>query len=316
MTTTSAEQLCSSEVVDAVMVCSVNAYHPTHTLLALKHGKQVFVEKPLAMSFRDVDTLIKAEQESIGKVFVGYMRRYAPALQHAIAEIGDKSQIQYARIRDIIGSNAYFVAQSGTYPKRFADVPAGEKENLIIMENNMYEQALTGEFGVPLNDQSKRMLLLLGGLGSHDLSAMREVLGMPQSVTGADLSSPIWSVLFRYDGFPVVYESGVNSVPTFDAHIEIYTQSKIVRVEYDTPYVKGLPITTIVREQVRGPNGEVSLKESKTRVTFEDPYTIEFKKWYECITGGRSIKTNLTDARQDVELFKMIMQAGHRENTS
>jgi predicted dehydrogenase len=294
------------------MVCSVNAYHPTHTLLALKYGKHVFVEKPLAVSFRDVDTLIKAEQESTGKVFVGYMRRYAPALEHAIAEVGDKSQIQYARVRDIIGSNAYFVAQSGTYPKRFADVPAAEKEAHAVMEKIMYEQALTREFGVPLNDQSKRMLLLLGGLGSHDLSAMREVLGMPLSVTGADLSNPIWSVLFRYDGFPVVYESGVNSVPTFDAHIEIYAQSKIVRVEYDTPYVKGLPITTIVREQVRGPNGEVSLKESKTRVTYEDPYTIEFKKWYECMTRGRSIKTSLTDARQDVELFKMIMQAGYR----
>ena len=79
------------------------------------------------------------------------------------------------------------------------------------------------------------MLALLGGLGSHDLSAMREAIGMPKSVLGARLQWPIWSALLDYDTFSVSYESGINGVPTFDAHIEIYTENKVVRVNYDTP---------------------------------------------------------------------------------
>jgi hypothetical protein len=85
---------------------------------------------------------------------------------------------------------------------------------------------------------------------------MRELLGMPTSVLGASLQagSPIWSVLFQYPSFPVTYESGINNVPIFDAHIEIYSQEKIVRVNYDTPYVKGLPVTMTIRESID--NGE------------------------------------------------------------
>jgi predicted dehydrogenase len=93
-------------------------------------------------------------------------------------------------------------------------------------------------------------------LGSHDLSAMRELLGMPTSVLGASLqyNSPIWSVLFQYPSFPCTYESGINNVPIFDAHIEVYSSEKIVRINYDTPYVKGLPVTMTVRERIN--NGE------------------------------------------------------------
>ena len=69
---------------------------------------------------------------------------------------------------------------------------------------------------------------------------MREILGMPQGVAGAHLTFPgIFSVIFRYDDFPVTYESGLNSVPLFDAHIEVYSQDKIVRVDYDTPFCQG-----------------------------------------------------------------------------
>jgi hypothetical protein len=71
---------------------------------------------------------------------------------------------------------------------------------------------------------------------------MREILGMPKRLLGASLGFPFWSVLFQYDSFPVTYESGLNNVPIFDVHIEVYSQDKIVWVNYDTPYVKGLPV--------------------------------------------------------------------------
>jgi hypothetical protein len=89
-------------------------------------------------------------------------------------------------------------------------------------------------------------------LGSHDLSAMREAVGMPQKVLGASMHLPIWTVLFQYEGFPVTYESGLNDLHLFDAGIEIFTQDKIVKVQYDTPYIKGLPVTMSIKEKVKG----------------------------------------------------------------
>jgi predicted dehydrogenase len=151
----------------------------------------------------------------------------------------------------------------------------------------------------------------LCSLGSHDLSAMREIIGMPQRVLGASVATPIWTVLFQYDGFPVTYESGINNVPIFDAHIEVYSHEKIVRVNYDTPYVKGLPVTMTIREKIDGAKGD-GYQERTIRKTYEDPYTLEFLEFHKCVLQKGSPKTSPVDARQDLDLFKMIMQAGKR----
>lgn len=135
---------------------------------------------------------------------------------------------------------------------------------------------------------------------------MREIIGMPKSVAGAVLTLPgIFSVLFQYDDFPVAYESGLINVPEFDAHIEVYSADKIVRVQYDTPYVKGLPVTVTIREKV----GD-GFQERKIRKTFEDAYTLEFLEFYDCAVNGKVPKTSAADARHEIELYKMILQAG------
>jgi len=142
---------------------------------------------------------------------------------------------------------------------------------------------------------------------------MREIIGMPQSVLGASLGFPgIWSVLFQYDRFSVTYESGINNVPVFDANIEVYGADKIVRVDYDTPYVKGLPVTMTIREKVEGRvgSGSSGYQERKVRRTYEDPYTLEMFELYDCVVKGKPPKTSAEDAKNDVELFKMILRAG------
>jgi predicted dehydrogenase len=122
-------------------------------------------------------------------------------------------------------------------------------------------------------------------------------------------NGPIWSAPFQYDSFLAVYESGVNSVPIFDAHIEIYAANKIVRVNHDTPYVKGLPTTMTVREKTTGPRGELCYQGRYVRTTYEDSYTIEFKEWHDCRVNDKRPKTTIADARQGLEIFKVLMQA-------
>ena len=46
----SPEELCASPAIDAVFVASPDALHCEHTLLALRNGKAVLCEKPLAMN--------------------------------------------------------------------------------------------------------------------------------------------------------------------------------------------------------------------------------------------------------------------------
>ncbi len=59
-----AEALCSSPEVDAVFVASPDALHLRDVLLALKHGKPVLCEKPLAINAAEVEAMLSAQTKA------------------------------------------------------------------------------------------------------------------------------------------------------------------------------------------------------------------------------------------------------------
>lgn len=192
--TKSAQDVCSSPEVDVVFIINSTEYHAPHAVLALQNDKIAFIEKPMALNQRDAQLILNAEQESKGTVMAGYMRRYATAFVDALEEIGGMEQVTYARVRDIIGQNSFFVDQSGTFPKRFSDYSQEDSQDLASRAADLAQQGLSHDIGVPVTEESTAMWKLLGGLGSHDLSVMREALGMPERVLGCslDATSPFW----------------------------------------------------------------------------------------------------------------------------
>jgi len=192
-TTEDPAKLCASPDVDAVLVANSDEYHAVHAILALKHNKHVLVEKPMAMNRRDAHALIEAEAKSKGMVMVGYMRRYAAPFEDAIKEIGGLDKILYARVKDIIGPNSCFVGQSGTFPEKFTDFRPEDSEDKTKRGDEAIAIAMKEDCGgVPVTEDTTRMWRIFGGLGSHDLSVMREALGMPTSVVGSSLGYPFW----------------------------------------------------------------------------------------------------------------------------
>ncbi|KAK7207653.1 hypothetical protein BZA70DRAFT_271866 [Myxozyma melibiosi] len=306
--TKDANVLCKSDNVDVVFVVNSDEYHCAHAIIALENDKSVLIEKPMALNNRDADLIAEAAKKSKGKVMVGYMRRYAPIFEDAVKEIGGLDKINYARVRDIIGPNSVFVDQSGTYPKRFSDFTPEDGEDRTARATDLVHQGVDVETGIenpePLVQRTWRFL---NGLGSHDLSLMREALGMPKSVLASRImngNGPFLTAQFDYGSFICTYETGINSLPVFDACIEIIGQSKSVIVQYDTPYVKGLPIIMTIKE-----NHDGAYHETKIRKTYEDPYTVEMKKLYDLVTKGTPVKTTPLDAELDLELFRMIIKA-------
>ncbi|KAI9038748.1 Gfo/Idh/MocA family protein [Aspergillus affinis] len=300
-------ELCSSDQVDVVVVVSSDEYHASHAILALEHDKHVLVEKPVALTKRDVLAIAEVKKRSRGRAMVAYMRRYAAPFEDAVREIGGMDKILYARVRDIIGPNAHFVNQSGTFPKRFADFSAADTADKDSRAKEMAETALKDDCGgVPRSPESTLMWRIFSGLGSHDLSIMREALGMPENVVGSSLGFPFWNVLYKYRTFTVSYESGIDNVPRFDAHLEVYGTEKTVKIQYDTPYVKGLPVIMHIAE-----NADGVYKETTIRKSYEDPYTLELKTLWEMVVNGKQPKTTVEDALQDLEIFAMAMRHGY-----
>src|SRR5712692_10629582 len=53
----SVEDLCRSPNVDAVYVCTPNHLHAEHVIAAAEHGKHVIVEKPMALSIEECESM-------------------------------------------------------------------------------------------------------------------------------------------------------------------------------------------------------------------------------------------------------------------
>ncbi|KAF1850047.1 NAD(P)-binding protein [Cucurbitaria berberidis CBS 394.84] len=296
------EDLCADPNVDVVFVLTSDEFHATQAITALQHDKHVLIEKPISLSLPSAQRILEAEKQSKGKVFVAYMRRYAAALQAFRDEIPSPDEIKFVRVRDIIGPNAHFVQQSGTFPQQFRDFPSDalakrtEAAEALIKEVYPQHKEITPEMTV--------FCRFLGGLGSHDLSVMREVLGMPKACTGVSMHSLFFTATFEYESFAVSYESGLDGVPRFDAHVQVYGANKTVKLQYDTPYVKGLPITVTVDEST--PSG--GYQQRTVLPTYEDAYTAELTELYACLVKGKAIKTTVADALQDLEIFRMVLQ--------
>lgn len=78
----------------------------------------------------------------------------------------------------------------------------------------------------------------------------------------------------------------------------------MLQTQYQSPYVKGLPITVEVDEV--NDAGEV---QSRTMLSsYEDAYTAELIELHECFAGGKEIKTTAEDALQDLKLYDMMYQ--------
>ncbi|HYY97738.1 MAG TPA: Gfo/Idh/MocA family oxidoreductase [Pyrinomonadaceae bacterium] len=64
--------------VGAVLIASRNQHHAAQSLAALRAGKHVFVEKPMALTDEECRELARAVEESGKQLTVGFNRRFAP----------------------------------------------------------------------------------------------------------------------------------------------------------------------------------------------------------------------------------------------
>lgn len=80
----SCEALLASGEVDAVSVCSANTTHAQIAIAALKAGKHVLCEKPMATTLEDCEAMVAAAAESGKRLMIGQNQRLAGA--HAKAK--------------------------------------------------------------------------------------------------------------------------------------------------------------------------------------------------------------------------------------
>ena len=89
---TDTEAIFGSPEVNLVIIATRHDSHARLATAALKAGKHVFVEKPLATNEADLLALIRAAEDSGRHLQVGFNRRFAPLIQKAKAKFQGHAQ--------------------------------------------------------------------------------------------------------------------------------------------------------------------------------------------------------------------------------
>ena len=77
------EELLANPEIDAVSICAANFAHAELTIAALKAGKHVLCEKPMATTLADCEAMVAAAKEAGKFLMIGHNQRLAKA--HAVA---------------------------------------------------------------------------------------------------------------------------------------------------------------------------------------------------------------------------------------
>ena len=91
------EELLADDELDAVVVATPVPIHAALARKALKAGKDVFVEKPLALSPEDAEELVKLASQEDRILMVGHLLEYHPAVTRLkeIVDSGELGEIFY-----------------------------------------------------------------------------------------------------------------------------------------------------------------------------------------------------------------------------
>lgn len=86
--TTDFNAVLNDEDVDGILITTQHNLHAGMTIQSLRAGKQVFVEKPLALKAEELDEITVVVQETGNTVTVGFNRRFSPHVKKIRELIG------------------------------------------------------------------------------------------------------------------------------------------------------------------------------------------------------------------------------------
>ena len=99
--------------IEAVSICTWSTSLAKEAVKALKAGKHVLVEKPMAANVKQAEKLLETADKEHLHIMVGFLMRFIPGLQHI------KKAIETKTLGEIVCATAKRVSQ---WPERIGDV--------------------------------------------------------------------------------------------------------------------------------------------------------------------------------------------------
>jgi len=263
---------------------------------ALLAGKHVFMEKPMAISLKQADSMLAAAERTGARLMIAYMKRHDAGNEMAKAQIdafrasGELGPVIYARSHDfagdwIAGLDAPMETSGEPYPSL---PPAGP---------DWLPPEFLGSYLAYLQELTHNVNLLRWFLGAGDNAVVRAVDLDDDGFTGV--------VVLAIGGVRAVIESGEISHYRWDDHTQVYFRDGWVTASSPPLLLRQVP-------------ADVEVYRAGSQQTFTRPipkpawswsYKREAETFVECLLTGEAFRSPGEDARSDVRLFEEIYRA-------
>jgi UDP-N-acetylglucosamine 3-dehydrogenase len=110
---TNSSRMLKNESIEALSVCTWSTKLAEEALKALRAGKHVLVEKPMATHTKQAEKLLEVAEENSLHLTVGFLMRFIPGLQHI------REAVENKKIGELVCATAKRVSQ---WPERIGDV--------------------------------------------------------------------------------------------------------------------------------------------------------------------------------------------------
>ena len=110
---TNSTRMLKNKEIEAVSVCTWSTKLAREALKALKAGKHVLVEKPMATNTKQAEKLLETAEQNDLHLTVGFLMRFIPGLQHI------REAVENKKIGELVCATARRVSQ---WPERIGDV--------------------------------------------------------------------------------------------------------------------------------------------------------------------------------------------------
>jgi predicted dehydrogenase len=287
--TTRLEDLLGRDDIDAVTICTPSGLHPAQALAALRSGRHVLVEKPIALSVADAEAVVREGRERGLVVATVSQRRFEPVVRalKAAVEAGALGRID-------------LVVAEGLYhrPQSYYDSAAWRGT-----------RALDG--GVLMN-QAIHTVDLVRWIGGPAASVTGHVATLGHRMEAEDTASV--SVRFESGALGAIFATTCVT-PEHPVELRVYGDRGHVRlvgeepVEWDVP---GVPAPEPADAEVPPAPG---VGATKTWGTSAVGYLRQYTDFVEAVRTGRPPAVTGEDGRNAVEIIAAAYEADRTGRT-
>lgn len=134
----SLDEVLADRAVDAVIVATPHSQHEAQVLKAVSAGKQVFCEKPLALTGEGAQRMIQACEKAGIVLGIGHERRFEPAMEHVLRSVTGGELGRILHLEANVSHNLFASLDPSSWRVNAKDAPAGAMTALGIHVTDLF----------------------------------------------------------------------------------------------------------------------------------------------------------------------------------